>query len=179
MEVIVEGFPVMSDPYRNALPTWLTIRLGVHKSLETYLASAKAKGHRIGRFAARILPGVEWAQEESDLELVEVFDFDVGMVDGYMFDQFAFVVTSRYDFDLCPDEAGPAVRDQYLDQPMGERRGIAMKPRAASGTSPKVFHVDLRPDGPWLRAGGAHRNRSFNLGIPWLFARRKRPASQG
>ena len=176
LQAITEG---KFDLVPKAFLTWRTVRIGVHKSLAAYLAAAEAKGHKIGTYAAQILPSVEWAQEESDLELVEVLDSDAGMVDGYTFDQLAAVVTSQYDLELLPAEAGPAVRDQYLDQPMDEWRGIAMKPRADSDANLLVFSVGRRSDGTWLNTCYAHPAYRFNLGLRWLFARRKRPASQG
>lgn len=171
LQAIVEG---KFDKIPKSFLTWRVIRLGIHKSLEAYLAAAEAKGHRIGTYAAQILPGIEWAQEENDLELVEVLDSDAGMVDGYTFDQLAAVVTSQYDLDLCPDEAGPAARDQYFDQPMDEWRGIAMKPRADSDADLEVFGVERGSDGVWLSTLCADPDYTFGLGFRWLFARRKR-----
>ena len=176
LQAIVEG---KFEKIPKSFAPWRTVRLGVHKSLEAYLASAKTKGHRIATYATQILQGIEWSQEESDLELVEVLDSDVGMVSGYTFDQLAAVVTSKYDLDLCPDEAGPAARDQYLGQQMDEWRSIAMKPRAASDARLGVFYVGRHSDGAWLSTHYANPGSQFLLGIRWLFARRKRPVSQG
>lgn len=67
----------------------------------------------------------------------------------------------RLGLALCPPDAGPSLRLEYEDQPLGERLHIAMKPITSSDGEPRIFVVErgaedmaldavrARPDDRW------------------------------
>ena len=163
-------------PRPKVFPTWRTVRRGVHKSLEAYLAAAEAKGHRIGTYAAQILQSVVWAQEEVDDELVLASGRDFGLVREPTFRE---LVAAAAPFGLypCVAEDGPATRDQYIDQPMDQWYPMAMEPVADSDLNPEVFNVERDSDGVWLDAYYVYPEYRFALGAVWVWSRRPPPAS--
>jgi hypothetical protein len=58
----------------------------------------------------------------------------------------------RLGLGLCPPDAGPSLRLEYADQPLGERLHIAMKPIASSDGEPRIFVVERDAKGMALDA---------------------------
>lgn len=76
--------------------------------------------------------------------------------------------------ELLPAEAGPHIRDQYMDQPNGEVLWIAMKAITDSDGYPGVFGVGRRDDGEqWLGTGWADPVIQWGLGYRIVFRLRK------
>lgn len=160
----------------RSFPTWKTVTLGKFKSCENYLAAAEAKGHEIGTYAAQILPKIEWAQEEIDDELVLASGRDFGLVREPTFRE---LVAAAATFSLypCVAEDGPATRDQYLDQPVGQWYPMAMDPVADSDLDPKVFLVGRGSDGVSLRTNYVRPWLRYGLDPVWVWSRRPPAAS--
>jgi hypothetical protein len=59
-------------------------------------------------------------------------------------------------FKLCPAEVGPALRLNYLDQPLGEFLHIAMKPVARYTGEPVDFTIGIGGAGLLLLGGNGH-----------------------
>ncbi len=58
----------------------------------------------------------------------------------------------QFGLHLCPPVVGPELRLQYLDQPLGEKLQIAMRPIAASDGEPRIFVLAHRVGGLSLDA---------------------------
>ncbi|MEI6511266.1 MAG: hypothetical protein WCO25_04455 [Candidatus Uhrbacteria bacterium] len=136
---------------RKAFPTWRTVRRGVYRSLDAYLAAAEVKGHKIGTYASQILAKIAWAQEEIVDELVLASGRDLGLADGYTVAD-GDVAAATFGLYPCEAEAAVAFRDQYLDQPLNEWLPFAMKAVADSDLSLQVFYVARDSGGLWLLA---------------------------
>jgi hypothetical protein len=130
----------------NALesPIWKTIELGRYKganAIREAMYSAPCHIH-VGDDADEILgrPAFPFNKAPAELDLVVLSVFDLG--DKYKHDDVELVAggqASLHDiyaravalgFELCPAEVGPALRLNYLDQPIGEFLHIAMTPVA-------------------------------------------------
>jgi hypothetical protein len=98
----------------------------------------------IGDDADEILgrPAFPFIKSSVELDLVVLSAFELGFGDPATRNDIEFgaaVEASLHDiyvraialgFELCPAEVGPALRLDYLDQPLGEFLHIAMKPVA-------------------------------------------------
>ncbi len=74
--------------------------------------------------------------------------------------------------DLCPPEAGPELRLQYGDQPLGECVYVAMKPIIASDGEPRILVVEHGPTGLSLDAARARPDDKWAPETLFLFCRR-------
>lgn len=159
--------------FRPKFIAWRTVRRGVYKTLDAYLAALEAKGMRVETYPAQVLRQVAWAQEEGEEEVVLVFDRDLGLWGGYTFDE---LTAAAAKFDLHPLDADVAagLREQYDGQPLNEWHMVAMDPIAPSGLRPAVFSIGRNADGTWLCTDYANREVRFNTGVVWVFSRRKR-----
>jgi hypothetical protein len=71
-------------------------------------------------------------------------------------------------------EAGPHIRDQYKDQPLGEVLFMAMECIIASGGSTDIFTVERHGSGEqWLDANWASPDGKWDLGSRFVFRLRK------
>lgn len=84
----------------------------------------------------------------------------------------------QLDLDLCPPEAGPELRLQYDDQPLGERVYIAMRPITASNGEPRIFVVEHRSSGLSLDAARARPDDEWAPEALFLFCVRAKPAAE-
>lgn len=50
-------------------------------------------------------------------------------------------------FKLCPAEVGPALREVYINQPLGEQLLVGMEPHVCTDDSGRVFTVKCMSDG--------------------------------
>lgn len=132
------------------LKAWKTIRLGLHKAPETYEQALEAKGFRISDCARQILKKITVSQTVVEVDLCVLTVAELGLKGN----------AARYDTIcariveiggmLCPDEVGPALREQYPDQPYGEWNAIATEPLSDSGGNLGVFGVGRGNGGRWL-----------------------------
>lgn len=74
---------------------------------------------------------------------------------------------------LCPAEAGPQLRLQYMDQPRGEWLLVGMEPITDSDGYPSVFSVGRSGSGLWLSGGNGHPDGFWGGNDRWVFARPK------
>ena len=129
---------------------WKTVKIGVHKQLDI-LISALSK-FRLSDWAKDVLgkPAFMLAQTEEDIDLCVA---SVKELTG----KNQATTTEIFDAikrvgDLCPAEVGPALREQYTDQPKGEWLRIAMEPINDSADAPRVFRVEHDDVELWLNA---------------------------
>jgi hypothetical protein len=76
-------------------------------------------------------------------------------------------------FELCPAEVGPALRLNYLDQPLGEFLHIAMQPVAQYTGELVDFSVDNAGAGLVLVGGNGHPDVTLLGAVRFVFVRPK------
>lgn len=163
---------VLIEAGRNVLmvtqckfPIWKTIRLGTGlKTDDDFCKSLKSCGHRIGGWGNRILGSPEFtvATKETEIDLVVVSNADLGFKGGACLKD-TYERALEFGLILCPNEVGPQLRRQHIDQPMGERLLIAMDPIEDSACVFSVFLVALDGFGSWLEGSNGypiHRRRA-------------------
>ena len=125
---------------------WKTVTVGGSKGVNAVRVAMEAAPCPIvvGDDADEILgrPAFPFGRKPVELDLVAVSVFELGLGDQAARNDVelaAAVEISLHDiyaqaislgFELCPAEVGPALRLQYLDQPLGEFLRIAMIPVA-------------------------------------------------
>jgi hypothetical protein len=157
-----------------ALPTfpiWKTVRIGVHKNLNALTKAMKK--FRVSDWARDVLgkPAFTLAQTEEDIVLCSA---TVKELTG----KNQATTTEIFDAikrvgELCPAEVGPALRDQYLDQPKGEWLRVAMEPICDSRGLLNVFYVEHGDGELWLYADYANPSAVWNGGNRFVFRSRK------
>lgn len=150
---------------------WKTLRLGGWEFGEA-TAALKVAGCLIGIYAAQILSKALFSQTAGFLLLVRVTGQDLGFtkaVPRWMIYEEAI----RRGLSLCPSEAGPRLREQYLDQPMGEWLLVAMEPIACFGGDLVVWGVGRVLGGRWLDTRYGGPDRLWDPDYVWVFCDRK------
>jgi hypothetical protein len=133
-------------PFAVETPIWKTITVGGSKGVNATRAAMETAPCSIwiSDEADEILgrPGFPFIRASVELDLVVLSVSELGFGDPVSrndIDLVASVEASLRDiyaravslgFELCPAEVGPALRLNYLDQPLGEFLHIAMKPVA-------------------------------------------------
>ena len=149
--------------------TLATVKLGVHKTYDTYHALL---GADVSEWAEDIRKKTPFSQTPTDLNLVMVSVEQLGFDEAIQFN-FICRCIMKLGFDLCPAEVGPALRLIYQDQPRNESLIIAMEALTASDEHPRVFGVVHDGDGLWLDSYYGRPSRLFRLGEQFVVARRK------
>jgi hypothetical protein len=118
-------------------PIWKTITVGGSKSVNSIREAMETAPCRIqiGDDANEILgrPAFPFIKKPIELDLVVLSVFELGFGDQASRKAVQVSLHEIYaraaalGFDLCPAEVGPALRLNYLDQPVGEFLHIAMK----------------------------------------------------
>ncbi len=146
-----------------------TVTIGVHKTYDTYRALL---GANVNKWTEDILKKTTLSQTPTDIDLIEVSGTELGFDKAARFDVICKRIVER-GFDLCPAEAGPALRLAYKDQPNGELLIVAMEALTDSDGCPFVFCV--AHDGDGLRLGTVYGSPGY-LFYPagrFVVARRK------
>ncbi|MDO8493130.1 MAG: hypothetical protein Q7S19_01120 [bacterium] len=138
--------------------TWKTITLGTGlKTGKEFLYALQKKGCGVSYYAMKMIESPTFASKiapkelKIDLVVVEVADLDLKN-GGTIKD--IYTRAAKRGLLPCPAEAGPQLRMQYRDQPVGERLVIAMDsidlPTGFSG----IFAVEYpEPSGLFLHGG--------------------------
>ena len=106
----------------EALPefkVWKTIRLGVYKDTDAYRKALKKKGINISRWADDTLGKIDVAAVEREIDVVKIYSGQLGFTTAARRDTIygrAFSI----GFEPCMPEIGPLLREEYMDQPVGE-----------------------------------------------------------
>jgi len=130
---------------------WKTIKLGVRKTPDAYRQSILAQKNRIYIYADQILNKVTVFPTETEIDLAIVTVADLGFKRATRYD----VICKRIveiGAQLCPNEVGPALRDQYLYQPSGEYNAIviAMESLTVSEGNLRIFILLRDHSWQWL-----------------------------
>lgn len=161
----IHAVPVVVSPAPRPSKT---VTLGLLKTAEAYLASFAAKKREAGTYTTQVMAKIRYAQKPRKVDLFFLLDTDdLGMTESYgIADVFRAVKAKGYK--KCPPETGPALRDQYDDQPVGEYLYVLMNPVLGSGSYLEVFNVVRRSYGTYLDTNYANPERRFNLGTRWV-----------
>jgi hypothetical protein len=109
------------------------------------------------------------AEDSCHLETVELKVRDLGIPAGSTSAQI-FQAASQLGLDLCPVDAGPYLRLQYLDQPEGHWITVA-SPKLREGDYPNGFYLRRLPDGLWLRGYWAAPEHVWDADDHFIFCR--------
>ncbi|MDP3763456.1 MAG: hypothetical protein Q8Q92_02240 [bacterium] len=144
------------------LKVWKTVKLGTaeirtmpinnpNAKCHLYHQVLEGKGFKIGTYASQILNKVTVSQTKTEVDLGVLTVAELGFKGNARYDAICTRIV-EIGGELCPAEVGPALRNQYENQPNGEWNLIAMKALAASGGALDVFRVDRAYGGQWLHA---------------------------
>jgi hypothetical protein len=157
----------------SELPIWKTITLGLHRNVNAVRDALDAANIAVGDSADEILgrPAFTFANERKELNLVvlSVAALGFGADGGTLADIHARAV--RLGFELCPEEVGPQLRLQYLNQPVGEFLHVAMKPQLTYRGDPVDFTLANGGAGLSLLGGSAHSNLVISARAAFVFVR--------
>ncbi|TSC90712.1 MAG: hypothetical protein G01um10142_269 [Parcubacteria group bacterium Gr01-1014_2] len=131
------------------LKIWKTIVLGLHKTPAEYEEALEKKGFRIGDWARQILRKITVLQTVVELDLCVLTVAELGFKGNARYDAICARII-EIGGQLCPNELGPALREQYPDQPYGEWDVIAMEAVTDSDGDLSVFRVGHGGRGQWL-----------------------------
>lgn len=126
---------------------WRSVTIGLYKRLENVLLSMEKFEIKKEVLAFLCQPAFALTQKEQKIFLCKasVMDLTGKMIatTTEIFDAIKMVG------DLCPAEVGPALRDQYTNQPKDEWLRIAMEPIPVKETIDvgDVFVVECKKDG--------------------------------
>jgi hypothetical protein len=111
-------------------PVWKKITLGTHKGVNAVRNALDAANIRIGESADEVLgrPGFGFSRTRTPLDLVVLNAIDLGFEPGSRSLAEIYRRAAQLGLELCPPEAGPQLRLEYLNQPIGEFLHIAMAP---------------------------------------------------
>ncbi|MBI2450197.1 MAG: hypothetical protein HYV47_01520 [Candidatus Nealsonbacteria bacterium] len=132
---------------------WRTIKLGLHKSSEEYRRVLRGRKYRIRYYHAdQFFDKIPISQEAIEVDLVLATSRELGL-EGYAHFDVICNCALENGLQRCPSEVGPALREQYPDQPKNDWLPIAMEPI-------------LIPDDPYGRRGIFCMER--DVSIFWL-----------
>lgn len=156
----------------HAFTVWRRVILGAHKTVAGYAAAFEDKGNRMTDWAGQILAKTPVAATREELELVLVTGAQLGFNAATTRAQI-YERAAAFGLIPCPAEVGPALREQYQEQPLGEWILVAMEPIEDSDRCPSVFRVGRRDGGRWLSANVGRAGNEWGPGVLWVFLRRK------
>ena len=165
--------PMLEVKTASELPIWKTITLGLHRNVNAVRDALDAAKIAVGDSADEILgrPAFTFANERRELNLVvlSVAALGFGADGGTLADIHARAV--RLGFELCPEEVGPQLRLQYLNQPVGEFLHVAMKPQLTYRGDPVDFTLANGGAGLSLLGGSARPNLVISARAAFVFVR--------
>ncbi len=175
-EFLRNGGRARAEPIR-AWSTWKTIKLGTGiKDGAGFRRAIKSAKMKIDDLAAGdILDKPEFivSKEPIELDLVLVTVAELGFKHSTAFYNIC-AEADKLGLGLCPAEAGPQLRLQYIDQPNDECVAIAMHPIWDSYSDLDVFSVGCDVcGGRWLRTCDGRPLSVWGPGHRLVFVRRK------
>lgn len=146
---------------------WRTLKLGTGlKTADDFRRALKKLKCKIGDWADYILgrPSFKANETEVELDLVIVSNIDLGLEKGAKLPE-TYARAKECGLELCPDEAGPQLRLQYLDQPKGECLLIAMELVVGPHGSIHIFQIECYGEGDgecWLNGLYGHVDNIYD-----------------
>jgi hypothetical protein len=156
----------------SELPAWKTITVGQHRGVNAVRNALDDARIAIGDSADEILgrPAFTFARERRQLDLVLLSVAALGFGQGgTLADVHARAI--GLGLELCPEEVGPQLRLQYLNQPVGEFLHVAMKPQRAYGGELVDFTLANSGAGLSLLGGSAQPDLVVARNVVFVFVR--------
>jgi len=159
-------------------PVWKRITLGTHKGVNAVREALDAQNIRVGESADEILgrPAFRFSKARTPLDLVVVTAIDLGFAKGSQSLADIYRRATQLGLDLCPPEAAPLLRLEYLNQPIGEFLHIAMLPVATYGGDLVDLTVGNGGAGLILIGGDGSPDLKLHSSVKFVFARPTRIA---
>ena len=156
------------------LKIWKTIKIGTGLLLSGFVRAFRRADCIVSNCAKDILskPAFTVSQKEQEVKLVKLTVRESGFKEGATTKEI-YERAQELGLKLCPAEVGPQLRLQYLDQPKGERLGVAMKPILDSGGDLLVFDVEHDVVGRYLRCDYGDPDDYWLAGNSWVFVSSK------
>jgi hypothetical protein len=164
-----------ASPIESAtdLPIWKTVTIGQHRGVDAIRNALDDARIVIGDAADEIMgrPAFSYAGEPRELHLVvlAVAALGFGRDGATLADIHARAL--RLGLALCPEEVGPQLRLQYLDQPVGQFLHLAMKPQRNYGGDPIDFTLANSGAGLALLGGEARPETVLAGSVNLVFVR--------
>ena len=136
-------------PLNASKPTVLkTIKVGTGpKDAIGFLNAVVSSKCHIGSWAKNMLGQRKIASiAEREVDLIAVSATELGRPSGAPYEEICALGLGK-GFRSCPEEVGPQLRLQYLEQPKRERLRVVMTPIVTSDFCPRVFEVGHNEDG--------------------------------
>lgn len=151
---------------------WRTLKLGT--STEEALRAALEQSRYIGDWADNMLEkmSLDVAAKETEVDLVVLSLTQLGFRGEPTFEE-AYARAKSLGLSLCPNEVGPRLRLEYLNQPEDEWLNIAMEPVIIRGNQQFVFFLD---GGPYLGGMGGHKGDGMANDHKFVFVQPRKPA---
>jgi len=133
------GSPALMDPaIQNAIarvPIWKRITLGTHAGVNAVRKALETARMGVGDSADEILgrPAFVFSRTTTQLDLVVLAPSNLGFAGESPTLAEIYHRAAQLGLEQCPGEAGPLLRLQYINQPVGEFLHIAMQPIATYG----------------------------------------------
>jgi hypothetical protein len=156
----------------SELPIWKTITVGQHRGVNAVRNALDDARIAVGDSADEILgrPAFTFARERRQLDLVLLSVAALGFGQGgALADIHARAL--RLGFELCPEEVGPQLRLQYLNQPVGEFLHVAMQPQRTYGGELIDFTLANSGAGLSLLGGSARPDLVVARNVVFVFVR--------
>ena len=154
------SFAAHGKPDRGPRPkgpaVWKTIQLGNGINARDFQKALEAKEIYVAKNAGNVLNGAQFsvAQKPTTVDLVVVSVVGLGLDPGATLEEI-YTAAKGKGFELCPDEVGPQLRLQYLDQPKDEWLTIGMEPVVTFKDARKfiqLFSIEHPRRGLWFEA---------------------------
>jgi len=164
---LLSGDLVVKEKERQ-FKIWKTITLGLHTSTEYYKILNKDYKGLPGRYLNWILRKILISQEVMEVDLVIITGQEMGFEESV---SRTAICDRAIELGLqkCPDEVGPALRNQYLDQPYGEWLVIGMDPITYHNGGLYLLSVGSNISGLWFILEHGHPNCIWNPDTKWVF----------
>lgn len=157
----------------SELPVWKTVTLGQHRGVDAVRNAFDSAWIVVGESANEILgrPAFTFAREPRELNLVvrSVAELGFGAAGATLADVYARAL--GLGLELCPEEVGPQLRLQYVNQPVGEFLHVAMKPQRSYGGEMIDFTIANSGAGLTLLGGSARPDLVVATNVHFVFVR--------
>jgi len=169
----IENVSVREVAIAGELPVWKIVTLGRHRGVDAVRNALEDARIVIGDSADEILgrPAFTFVRTPRTLNLVvrSVGELGFSVPGATLADVHAQAL--RLGFELCPEEVGPQLRLQYLNQPVGEFLHVAMKPQRRYDGEMTDFTLANSGAGLTLLGGSARPDLLVATNVRFVFVR--------
>jgi len=161
------------------VPVWKTIQVGTVENKSALLAALDAAGCGIGNVAQDIFarPGFTLSRSKAELNLVVVSVVELGLSEETSSLENIYSRAHELGLALAPADAGPQLRLQYFDQPVGEFLHVGTEPIKAKRGDGDILIVANGGAGLLLLGEEVRANLQFYPSSQFVFVRGTKMAS--